>query len=183
MARLLLRLPRRLPLLPMLLAVIVLSGLCGCGYHVAGQANLLPKDIRTIAITPWNNASTQYKLSGYMTEAMSREMISRTRFTVNADPSKADATLTASIVNMFSNATVSDPATGRGTGAQVIVQIQVRLVAKDGRILFDRPNLDFRERYEISTDPRQYLDESQAALQRLSRNVARTLVSAILENF
>ena len=41
MARLLLR----LPLLPMLLAVIVLSGLCGCGYHVAGQANLLPKDI------------------------------------------------------------------------------------------------------------------------------------------
>ena len=164
------------------LALLAIA-LSGCGYHVAGQANLLPRDIRSIAITPWNNASTQYKLSGYMTEAVSLEMISRTRFTINADPSKADATLTASIVNIFSNATVSDPTTGRGTGAQVIVQIQVRLVAKDGRVLFDRPNLDFRERYEISTDPRQYLDESQAALQRLSRDVARTVVSAILENF
>ena len=163
-----------------LLSVVLLAG---CGYHVAGDANLLPKDIRTIAVTPWNNASTQYKLSGYVTEAVSREMLSRTRYNVIADPGKADATLSGSIVNIFSNATVSDPATGRGTGAQVIVQVQVRLIAKDGKVLFDRPNLEFRERYEISTDPRQYLDESQAALQRLSRDVARTVISAILENF
>ena len=157
--------------------------LSGCGYHVAGTANLLPKDIHVIAAMPWNNASTQYKLSGYISEAVSRELIARTRYSVVADPGKADATLTGSIVNIFSNATVSDPATGRGTGAQVIVQVQARLIAKDGRVLFDRPNIEFRERYEISTDPKQYLDESQAALQRLSQDVARTLISAILENF
>jgi hypothetical protein len=43
--------------------------------------------------------------------------------------------------------------------------------------------VEFRERYEISVNPQQYFDESQAALQRLSRDVARTVVSAILENF
>src|SRR5260221_6962460 len=120
-------------------AVLALTLLTGCGYHVAGNANLLPKDIRTIAVTPWNNASTQYKLSGFVSEAVSREMLSRTRYNVVADPGKADATLSGSIVNIFSNATVSDPATGRGTGAQVIVQVQVRLVAKDGKVLFERP--------------------------------------------
>ena len=57
------------------------------------------------------------------------------------------------------------------------------MVAKDGKVLFNRPNLEFRDRYEISVDPKQYLDESQAALSRLSRDVARTVVSAILENF
>jgi outer membrane lipopolysaccharide assembly protein LptE/RlpB len=164
----------------LLLAVLSLSG---CGYHVAGTTNLLPKEIHTIAVTPWNNASNQYKLSGFTTEAVSRELLSRTRYNVIADPGKADAVLSGSIVNIFSNATVSDPATGRGTGAQIIVQVQVRLVAKDGKILYDRPNLEFRERYEISTDPRQYLDESQAALQRLSRDIARTVISGILENF
>jgi hypothetical protein len=150
---------------------------------VAGTANLLPKDLHVIAVMPWNNASPQYKLSGYISEAVSRELIARTRYNVIADPGKADAAITGSIVNVFSNATVSDPATGRGTGAQLIVQIQVRMIGKDGKVLFDRPNLEFRERYEISTDPRQYLDESQAALDRLSRDIARTVVSAILENF
>ena len=165
------------------LAICALVTLTGCGYHLAGTTNLLPKEIHTIAVTPWNNASNQYKLSGYATEAVSRELLSRTRYNVVADPSKADAVLAGSIVNIFSNATVSDPATGRGTGAQIIVQVQVRLYAKDGKVLYDRPNLEFRERYEISTDPRQYLDESQAALQRLSRDIARTVISGILENF
>ena len=54
---------------------------------------------------------------------------------------------------------------------------------KNGKILFQRPNVEFRERYEISVDPKQYFDESQAALLRLSRDVARTVVSSIIENF
>jgi hypothetical protein len=150
---------------------------------VAGSANVLPKEVHTIAVPAWANATTQYKLSNYMAEAVSRELISRTHYTVVADPAKADATLYGSVANMFSNATVFDPQTGRGTGAQIIVQIQARLIAKDGKVLFIRPNLEFRDRYEISTDPGQYLDESQGTLQRLSRDVARTLVSAVLANF
>ena len=155
----------------------------GCGYRVAGTANLLPKNIHTIAVTPFGNATTQYKLSTYLSEAVSREFIARTGYTIVADPAKADATLSGGIANMFTNATVADPVTGRGTGAQIIVVMQVRLIAKDGKVLFNRPNLEFRDRYEISVDPRQYLDESQAALGRLSKDVARTVVSAILESF
>jgi hypothetical protein len=63
------------------------------------------------------------------------------------------------------------------------VQLQVRLTDKTGKVIYDRPSLDFRERYEITVDPKQYFDESQAAAQRLSRDVARTVVSSILENF
>jgi outer membrane lipopolysaccharide assembly protein LptE/RlpB len=165
------------------LAGLLVLALAGCGYHVAGSANLLPKEIHTIAIPPWANATTQYKLAGYMAEALSREMITRTHYKIVADPSKADATLIGSIANMFSNATTYDVVTGRSTGAQVIVQIQIRLVARDGKVLFIRPNLEFRDRYEISVNPGQYLDESQGTLQRLSRDVSRTIVSSVLENF
>jgi outer membrane lipopolysaccharide assembly protein LptE/RlpB len=164
-------------------AVMSLVSLAGCGYHVGGQANLLPKEIHTIAVPQFGNVTVQYKLAGMMAEAVTRELISRTHYTIVADPTKADATLYGSVVNMFSNATLSDPVTGRGASAQVTVQVQMKLVAKDGKVLFTRPNFQFLDRYEISVIPNQYIDESQATLQRLSRDVARGMVSAILENF
>jgi outer membrane lipopolysaccharide assembly protein LptE/RlpB len=157
--------------------------LTGCGYHVAGKTNLLPADIHTIAVVPWSNISMQYKLSDYLAESVSRELITRTHYKVIADPAKADAVLSGSVANLFSGAIVADPTTGRSTGALVVVQVQVKLIDKNGKILFQRPNVEFRERYEISVDPKQYFDESQAALLRLSHDVARTVVSAILENF
>lgn len=166
-------------------AALALAAFCqvGCGYHAGGQGNLLPKDLRTIAVVPWNNATTQYKLSPLMAEAISREIITRTRYNVVADPGKADATISGGIANMFTAASVYDPVSGRGTGAQIMVQVQIRLVGKDGKVLFFRPNLEFRDRYQIAVDAGQYLDESQATLDRISKDMARTVVSAILESF
>jgi hypothetical protein len=40
-----------------------------------------------------------------------------------------------------------------------------------------------RERYEISIDPLAYFEESEVALERLSKQVAGSIVSAILEAF
>ena len=37
--------------------------------------------------------------------------------------------------------------------------------------------------YQVSANAGQYLDESEAALQRLSTDVAKTVVSNILEQF
>jgi hypothetical protein len=64
-----------------------------------------------------------------------------------------------------------------------VVIIQVKLTDKSGKVLFERPNVEFRERYEISVSPQQYFNEMPAALERLSHDVARTVVSSILENF
>jgi hypothetical protein len=43
--------------------------------------------------------------------------------------------------------------------------------------------MEVRERYQISTNPQQYFDESGTAIMRLSKDVAQSVVSAILENF
>ncbi|MCU1326825.1 MAG: hypothetical protein JWN34_2195 [Bryobacterales bacterium] len=166
-----------------LLVLMAALALSGCGYHVGSQGNLLPKDLRTIAVLPWGNGTTQYKLPAYMSEAISREILSRTRYNVVADPAKADATISGGVVNVFNSATIYDPVSGRSTGAQLMVQVQVKLVDKAGKVLFSRPNLEFRDRYEMAVDPRQYIDESQATLERISRDMARTVVSAILESF
>jgi len=155
----------------------------GCGYHVAGTTNVLPTEIHTIAVTPWTSANTQFRLTDSLSESVIRELNSRTHYRIITDPAKADAVLYGTVANLISNTTVVDPVTGRSTGAQLVVQIQVRLIDKNGKVLFNRPNIEFRDRYEISVDPKQYFDESQPALKRLSRDIARTVVAAILENF
>lgn len=158
--------------------------LAGCGYHVAGRADLLPKKIKTIAIPSFGNLTTRYRLSERLPAALTREFLSRTRYRIVADPNEADAILSGAVVNYMSYPTVFDPNTGRAASVQMSVILQVTLTDRaTGAVLFSRPNFEARERYEISVDQRAYFEESDAALDRLSRDVARSVVSAILENF
>jgi Lipopolysaccharide-assembly len=155
-----------------------------CGYHVSGKADMVPKRIQTIAIPSFGNATSRYKLSEQITKAVTREFISRTRFRIVADPAQADAILTGAVATFYSSPTVYDPKTNRASAAQVSVGLQVTLTDRsNGAVLFSRPNLDFHERYEISVDQSSYFEESDVALERLSRDVARAVVSAVLENF
>ena len=156
----------------------------GCGYHVAGHADLLPKNIKTIAIPAFRNATARYRLTNRLAGALTREFISRTRYKIVADPNAADAILQGSVLTYTSYPTVFDPATGRASGVQMSVTLQVTLTNRlTGEVLFLRPSMEVKERYEISVDQRAYFEESDVAINRLSRDAARALVSAVLENF
>ncbi|HWB87112.1 MAG TPA: LptE family protein [Bryobacteraceae bacterium] len=156
----------------------------GCGYHVAGHADVLPKNVKTIAIPAFTNVTPRYKLAQMLPADITREFLSRTRYGVVADPNQADAVLTGGVVNFVDYPTIFDPVSGRATGVQVVVTLQLTLTDRaTGAVLFSRPGAEFRERYEISVDPTTYFDESGTAMQRLSQDVARSVVSAVLENF
>jgi Lipopolysaccharide-assembly len=156
----------------------------GCGYHVGGHAALTPKTVKTIAIPAFGNMSTRNKLPILLAADITREFNTRTRFRIVADPSQADAVLNGAIVNLANYPTIFDPASGRATGVQVVVNVQLKLTERaTGKVLFYRPGAEFRERYEITTDPQAYFDESDTAMSRLSQDVARSIVTAILEDF
>lgn len=162
---------------------LALAGLGSCGYHVTGKTNLLPKSVQTIAIPAFGNITTGYKVTDLLSEAVTREFISRTKYHITTDPGTADATLQGSINQIFTFPTVYDPVTFRAANVEVHVNLRIRLVDRSGKVLFDRPGMEVRERYEISVDPKVYFDESDIAMRRLAKDVARTVVSAILENF
>lgn len=164
------------------LMTLALAG-AGCGYHVAGRGARLPKSIRTIAIPAFANVTTNYKLAERIPADLTREFVSRTRYRVVANPDEADAVLAGVLVSVVSYPTVFDPVSGRASGVQIIGTVSVTLTGPAGNVLFQRPNLEVRERYEIAVDPKAYFDESDVAIARMSRDMARTLVSAILENF
>ncbi len=158
--------------------------LSSCGYRVAGHADLVPKTIKTIAIPAFGNQTVHQKLSQLISEDLTREFISRTRYTIVSVPDNADALLTGSVLQYSSGGTIYDPVTGRATGGQIIVVLQVSLTDRHtGKTIFSRPRYEFRERYEISIDPQAYFDESGTAIIRLSRDVAHSVVTAILVDF
>lgn len=158
--------------------------LASCGYHVAGKADLVPKSVHTIAIPAFGNLTTRYKLTDHLPQAISREFIARTRYQMVDDPKQADAVLHGAVINFVAYPTIFDQRTGRASGLQVNVTMQVNLVERaTGKVIFSRPSFDFHQRYEISLNAKAFFEESDAALDRLSRDVARDIVSAILENF
>jgi len=162
---------------------LLAAALTGCGYHVSGHADLLPKSIKTIAIPGFGNVTIRYKLADRVGAEITREFIQRTRYAVVADPKDADAVLTGAVVSFMSYPTTYDPETSRASGVQAIVNLQLLLLDKNGKVLFHRPNMEIRERYEIAVDAKTYFDESGPAMDRLARDVARSVVSAVLENF
>jgi RNase P/RNase MRP subunit p29 len=168
----------------LLTAVLCTAALSSCGYHVAGKGELIPTTVKTIAIPAWGNVTTRYKLTDHIPEALSREFLTRTRYKVVNDVNEADMVLRGAVVRYTAFGTVVDRDTGRATVVELHLLLQVTLTERaTGKVLFTRPSFEVRERYEISGDPKQYFDESDAALDRASQEAARNVVSSILENF
>src|ERR1700752_1782952 len=141
-------------LLAVLAGAVLLSS---CGYHVSNHMDALPTKVHTIAIPAFTNLTTRYKLTDRLPANITREFITRTRYQVVADPNQADAILNGAVTNYIAFPTVFDQATGRASGVQMSVFLQLNLIDRQtGKVLFTRPSMEVRQRYEISIDQSKY---------------------------
>ncbi len=156
----------------------------GCGYHTAGHSVALPPNVRTIAIPGFASQSPTFRVEQILTDAVVREFNTRTRFhvvhEVNAD---ADAVLKGTVLSASTAPLTYDTQTGRVASALVTVSMQISLTDRQGKVLFQNPSYLFHEQYELSRDLPSFFEEDSSAVERLSRDFARTLVSNILEAY
>ena len=155
-----------------------------CGYRVAGRGDRLPPDIKTVAVPTFENKTGRFRIEQNLTAAVTREFIERTRFRVTPNPAGADAVLKGIVKDTRTGVITFDLSTGRATALQVQVTVDVKLEdLHTHKVLFANPNYTFREEYQVSQNTSALFEEDQPAVERLSRDLARTLVTAILENF
>jgi hypothetical protein len=167
-------------------AIVLAVGLVapGCGYHTAGNAVELPQNIHTIAIPGFVSHSQTFRVEQLLTDAVVREFNARTQYHVIHDAhSDADATLKATVLSASASPLAYDSTTGRAISALITVSIQVTLSDRQGKVLFENPSYLFHEQYEISSDLPNFFQEDSPAVDRLSRDFARTLVANILEAY
>ncbi|HSM87931.1 MAG TPA: LPS assembly lipoprotein LptE [Candidatus Limnocylindrales bacterium] len=158
--------------------------LAGCGYHAVGHASRLPQTVKVMAVPTFINQTQTYRIEQRLTEDVIRELIARTNYqVVPTERESADAILKGTVLSAQAAPLTYDAQTGRISSAVVTVTMKVSLVDRSGRVLFENQNYAFREQYQVSREVTSFFEEGTPALQRLSRDFARTLVSDIMEGF
>jgi outer membrane lipopolysaccharide assembly protein LptE/RlpB len=180
----LLRLRARGRRIALLLLTLTLLFNLACGYHTAGHAVTLPANVQTIAIPTFINRTQTYKIEQRLTSAVVQEMVTRTHYHIlNETSDSADATLRGTVISTSTSPLTYDSQTGRASSALVVVTAKVTLTDRQGKVLYQNPAYLFREEYQVSRELTSFFEEDSPALERLSREFARTLVSNVLEGF
>lgn len=158
--------------------------LTGCGYHAAGSATHLPSNVRTLAVPIFSTHTSAFHTEMAFTQAVIRELDTRTRYRIgNTASPEADATLAGTILSQTAAPLTYDSATGQTSSYLLTITAKVVLSNHDGRILYENDRLSFREQYQSTQDLSGFIQEDNAAVQRISKDFARTLVSDLLESF
>jgi len=167
-----------------LLISLIAVGEAGCGYHVAGHNNSLPKSIHVIAVTALENKTTGYRIEQKLTSATVHEFLARTQYKIVSNAADGEAILRGKVVSVEAVPLLFDTQTGRATTMLVTVKCEVSLTENaTDRVLYHSENFVFRNEYEISTDVPSFFEEQDPALDRLAEDFARKLVAAVIENY
>jgi len=169
---------------PILLLAVIAGAMSGCGYHTAGHATRIPAGVRVIAVPVFVNQTQTYRIEQMLTRDVVREFIGRTHYQIANDAGQSsDAVLKGTVLSAQASPLTYDAQTGRISSAVVTVSMKVSLADHSGHILFENQNYTFRQQYQVSREVTSFFEEETPALQRMSQDFARTLVSDILEAF
>ena len=171
----------------MLVSVVLTAP--GCGYALAGRGSFLPDYIRTVGIPQLVNNTPFFQVEQILTEKIRTEFIGRGRYTVVPEAEGTDAVVTGTVTSI----TVQPVGF---TEQQLASRYQFTLTmnlsftdARTGQALWSNNALTFREEYELSTrsntelEGSTFLSQERSAFDRIADDVARTIVTAILEAF
>jgi hypothetical protein len=149
-----------------------------CGYRLAGK-KLDNGRGQTIAVPTFGNKTTIYRLEQRLSEAVRRELIRRTRFDVVSEPS-GDVVVAGEVVSFSAIPVIFNPQ-GRGTSYSILVDMSVRLIdTRTGAVVFQNDHWTFREVFELAQVSADYVPEDTAAMDRLARRFASSLVASML---
>ena len=162
--------------------VASLGAMCGCGYHTLGAPTHLPPDARTLSVPMFATRTETYHTETALTDAVIREFAARSRMRVTpAVDGDSDVVLHGTILNETVAPLTYNTTTQQSSSFLITLVISVTVNDRDGKVLYENKNYVFRGQYQSTTDLPTFLDESPAAVERISRDFARALVADVLE--
>jgi hypothetical protein len=181
----------------------VIAAFCGCGYHLAGHSNALPKSIHVIAVPALENKTNTYRIEQKLTAATIHEFLAKTTYHVVSDTNAGDAVLRGKVVSLEvtpllfqttpgTPAAPTTPATAssaQATAMLVTIKCEVTLTERvTDKVLYHTDNFLFRNEYQLATslspaNVESFFQEGDPALDRMSQDFARRLVAAVTENY
>jgi hypothetical protein len=159
-----------------------------CGYSLAGRGSFLPATIKTIGIPTFANRTVVFNLETMVTQKVRSEFIGRGKYQILPEATGVDALLTGEVVAVsIQPASFTPNQLASRYAITMVAKIELRNM-RDNTVLWENANLMFRQEYDASggravIDPAAFFQQDTNALERISTEFARTIVSAILEAF
>jgi hypothetical protein len=176
---------RFLAAVPMIAAGV---GAASCGYALAGRGSFLPDYIKTLGIPMFGNATPYQSVEQIFTQKVRLEFQSSRRYTVVPSDEGVDG-IVRGLVESISLQPVSlnDAQLASRVRVTVVVKVQFEDV-KAQKVLWENPALSFSDEYELAStstgvDVAAFVGNQTVAVDRMSTDFARSVVSAILEAF
>lgn len=152
-----------------------------CGYHPVGKGSL-PLDVKTIAVVTFHNTSIKYRVEQRFTQAVMDEILRRAQgVRVTSNPNDADAVITGDIRRFRTSGVLLDP---QGHSRLFQLTVTTNIVFRDlhtRKIIYQNPAMHFQAEYQSSESPETFFDEQNTAVDRVARDFAKSIVSAIME--
>ena len=137
---------RTVPSIIGLLLIIILF-FSGCGYHLRGFGDALPKDVNTIAIASFINETYEADMEVLLSLSLAEEFSKARRLTVVA-PEEADLLLTG-FINSFSSNPVAFSSADEAVSYRVESTVDVTLkVRHSGEVIWKGKGLKEIEDYQ-----------------------------------
>ena len=173
------------------LALIVVAAFAAsnCGYALAGRGSYLPTDIRVVGIPMLENGTPFTQIEQKFTEKIRTEFIGRGKYRIVYVTSGADTVLSGAITS-FTNTPVGFTEQQLASRYQFTVTMRVRFTdSRNSQVLWSNDALTFSGEYDLKTRGNTavagtvLLEQEGPAVDRLATDLARSVVSAILEAF
>lgn len=178
--------PRR-RLLCVLMAAPAAMLFGGCGYALAGRGSFLPDYIRVVAVPQLQNRSTFYQVEQLLTERIRSEFIGRGKYQVVPEPIGADAVLGGEITSITLQPVAVNE---QQLASRFLLTVLMRMSFTDARtseVLWSNDSFTFREEYDLgqrlAVAGDTFVDQERSTFERMSNDIARTVVTAIVEAF
>ena len=168
-----------------LLAALLAGSLTtvSCAYTLVGTGSFLPEYIQIVAIPTFVNRTPRFEVEILITDAVTREFVSRGDFSVVAEQQGADAVLSGTITNFTVTPIGLNP---EEEASDYLVQITAQVNFRDlveNRVLFTNDAFLFRSQFELEQNPNEFFDVTNIAINEIAIEFARSVVSQILEGF
>lgn len=166
-----------------ILVLTSLIALESCGYSLVGQGAFLPDYVRVVAIPTFVNNTRRFELEVRVTDAVTREFVSRGNYRVVGDQGGADAVLLGEILAFEVRPIGLDR---QETADTWQVTIRARVTFTDlvaNKVLFTNSNFTYQDQFEFPATGAGQIDIEVGSIDEISREFARAVVASILEGF
>ena len=172
-------------------ALCVLCSLCalGCGYALAGRGSFLPAYVKTIGIPTFVNRTTVFNVETMVTQKVRSEFIGRGKYQILPQNTGVDLLLSGEVTAVTLAPATINPVTNLASRYSITMTARIELrELRENKVLWENPSVMFRQEYDANAgrttaDAVAFFQQDAGALERMSSEFARTIVSAILEAF